>query len=204
METPLLPLRVWLRAGLGAVLLHVAGALAIDTLAWKTGLAYEVMAGQLLLLAGGVWLLVVTGVFLARMRRWGYLDPVRIFLWVVGVAVASAPLKALGERAMEPLLQADYEAYPLKHSALLRAYLRRQSIAPEKIEELVAQKVRLFEAYRARQRDLGGVIWDRTKLLSVLGVVYGAILGLLLRGGGTASSPAPDQKPGNAGSAASS
>lgn len=204
METPLVPLRVWVKAGVGAVLLHVGGALAIDGVAWKAGLAYEVLAGQFLLLAGGVWLLLVAAVFLVRMRRWGYVDPLRIILWVVGVAVSSAPLKAIGERMMEPFLEAAYEAYPEKHGALLRAYLLRQNIAPEKVEELVAQKIRLFEAYRARQRNLAAVVGDRLKLLGILGVVYGLILGLLLRGGGTAEPPRPDPKPGSAGSAASS
>ncbi len=204
METPLLPLRGWLSAGVGAVLLHVGGALVIDGLAWKLGLAYEVLAGQFLLLAGGVWFLLVAGVFLVRLRRWGYLDPVRIFLWVVSVAVASAPLKAIGERLMEPFLKSAYDAYPEKHGALLRAYLKRQGLSPEKVEELVTQKIRLFEAYRVRQSDVGRVLVDRVKVLGVLGVLYGLILGLLLRGGGTDAPPGPGPKPSSAGSAGSS
>lgn len=204
MEMRLLPLRAWLLSAIWAMLLHVGGALVIDYVAWTWGFAYEVMAGQFLLLAGGVWLLMVLVVFLARLRRWGYIDPLRIILWVGGVSLASAPLKAVGERLLEPALREAYDAYPQRRSEILRAYLRKQQIPPAKVEEVIATQIELFQSYRERQRHLGHVIGDRLKVLGVLGLIYGVILGLLLRGGGTAAPPGPVRAGGSGGNAASS
>ncbi|MCX8112479.1 MAG: hypothetical protein N3E49_04690 [Bacteroidia bacterium] len=192
MEAHLLPLRVWIQTALWATLLHVMGALGIDYAVWQSGVVYDVMAGQLLLLVGGIWLLMVLALALLRMRRWGYLDPVRIILWVLGVSLLSAPLKALGERLIEPLLREAYEAYPEKRAAALRAYFRAQSesgrvdVPVEQQERLINQQIELYRAYRARQAHLDKVVIDRMKVLGVLGMIYGLILGLLLRGGGSA------------------
>ncbi|MEN2992087.1 MAG: hypothetical protein ABDH91_00845 [Bacteroidia bacterium] len=203
----LLPLRAWIGSGVAAALIHVAGALVIDYFTWKVGWAYEVMAGQFLLLAGAVWLVIVLVAFLARLRRLGYLDPVRIILWVVGVSLLSAPLKALGERLMEPLLRAAYAAYPARRAAALRTYLQQQiaagklALSPQKIEEIIETQIRLYHAYRARQQVLGYAIIDRAKVLGVLGLIYGLILGLLLRGGGTAGLPGGGPAGGGGGNA---
>ncbi|MCS7152527.1 MAG: hypothetical protein N2253_00350 [Bacteroidia bacterium] len=199
MEMRLLPLRVWMQMAVLAALLHVIGALLIDYLAWKGGFVYQVMGGQFLLLAGGVWLLIVLALFLVRMRRFGYLDPIRIILWTVGVAALSAPLKALGEKLMEPLLRAEYEAYPEKRAAAWRAYFRAQSeggridISPKQQEEIIQNQIRLYHAYRKREEHLGYAIIDRLKILGLLGILYGLILGLLLRGDGTGGQPVPNR-----------
>ncbi|MCS7296645.1 MAG: hypothetical protein RMK19_04030 [Bacteroidia bacterium] len=210
MEIRLLPLKVWVRMGIWAVVLHTIGALLIDFIMWKSGVVYEVMAGQLLLLAGGVWLLIVLFVILVRLRRSGYLDPLRIILWSIGVSVSSAPLKALGEKGIEPLLQAEYEAYPLQRARALRAYFQAQSesgrahLSPEKQEEIIQMQTQLYLAYRERQQHLGSVIMDRLKVLGILGTVYGLILGLLLRGGGSVELPAKALQAKSEGNAASS
>lgn len=204
MEMPLIPLKLWLRSGLWAVLLHVGGALIIDYGVWRGGFAYEVMAGQLMLLLGGIWLLIVLGVMLFSLRRWGYLDPLRIILWVLGVSLSSAPLKALGERLMEPLLQEAYDAYPAQRAAALRTYLKRQQVPPERIEEIVKIQTELFTTYREKSRNLGWLIVSKLKVLGLLGGIYALILGLLLRGGGTALPPAPAARPSSGGNAGSS
>lgn len=204
MEMPLIPLRTWLNAGLWAVLIHVAGALAIDYGIWRSGLAYEVMAGQLMLLVGGVWLLIVLGVVLFSLRRWGYLDPLRIILWVLGVSLGSAPLKALGEKLLEPALREAYEAYPARRAAALRAYLKKQQVSPERVEEVIKTQTELFTLYRKRSQDLGWLIVSKVKVLGLFGVIYALILGLLLRGGGTGLPPAPAARPSSADSAGSS
>ncbi|MEN3039962.1 MAG: hypothetical protein ABDH66_00270 [Bacteroidia bacterium] len=210
MEMRMLPLKVWLKVGLWATIVHTLGALGIDYLAWKLGFVYEVMAGQLLLLAGGVWLLIVLILALWRMRSLGYLDPIRIILWVLGVSLASAPLKAVGERLMEPALRAEYEAYPEKRAAAWRAYFQAQSesgridIPLEKREELIRQQIELYKVYRERQKHLGYAVIDRMKVLGVLGIIYGLILGLLLRGGGISVGSAPAASAKSANNAASS
>lgn len=204
MEMPLIPLKLWLRAGLWATFIHVAGALAIDYGIWRGGFAYEVMAGQLMLLLGGVWLLIVLAVVLFSLRRWGYLDPLRIILWVLGVSVSSAPLKALGERLMEPLLHEAYEAYPDRRAAALRIYLKRQQVAPERIDEIIQTQTELFTLYRERSRNLGWLIASKLKVLGLLGGIYALILGLLLRGGGTAQPPLPAARQSNVDNAGSS
>lgn len=204
MEMPLIPLKLWLRAGLWATLIHVAGALAIDYVVWRGGFAYEVMAGQLMLLLGGVWLLIVLAVVLFSLRRWGYLDPIRIILWVLGVSLSSAPLKALGERLMEPLLHEAYEAYPSRRATALRIYLKRQQVAPERIDEIIKTQTELFALYRERSRNLGWLIVSKLKVLGLLGGIYALILGLILRGGGTGQSPLPAARQSNVDNAGSS
>ncbi|MCS6895506.1 MAG: hypothetical protein NZZ60_05080 [Bacteroidia bacterium] len=197
MEIRLLPLRYWMQMAAWAIIVHTLGALAIDYLAWKLGFVYEIMAGQLLLLAGGGWLLIVLLFPLWRMRRFGYLDPIRIILWVLGVSIVSAPVKAIGERLMEPALRSEYEAYPEKRAAALRAYFRAQSesgrvdIPLEQRETIIRQQIDLYQAYRERQKHLGYAIVDRLKILSILGIIYGLILGLLMRGGGISGGYAP-------------
>ncbi|MCX7605923.1 MAG: hypothetical protein N2170_01490 [Bacteroidia bacterium] len=204
MEMNLLPLSFWVKSGIWAILLHVSGALAVDYIAWKGGFAYQVMAGQFLLLAGGVWLLIVLIVLLLRMRRFGHIDPLRIILWVVGVAVLSAPLKAAGEWLMEPLLIEAYEAYPDRRAAALKDYLRRQQVEPQRIEEIVQMQLTLYAEYRQKSRDLLWLIGSRIKVLGLLGGIYGFILGLLLRGGGTVGSPVKALRGGSGGNAVSS
>lgn len=199
MEIRLLPFRVWVQMAIWAVLLHTVGAVTIDYFMWKVGFVYEVMAGQILLLAGGMWLLIVLVVILLRMRRFGYLDPLRIIMWVLSVSLLSAPLKAIGERIIAPALQAEYDAYPQKRAAALRAYFRAQSesgrvdIPLEQQERVIQQQIDLYHAYQKRQSHLGYVIIDRMKVLGVLGIIYALILGLLLRGGdsGALHPPAP-------------
>lgn len=210
MKVRLLSYEIWLRMAVWAALLHALGAVAIDFILWKSGFVYQVMAGQLLLMAGGVWLLIVLVVILLQMRRLGYLDPLRIILWVLGVSLLSAPLKAIGEKLIEPFLQAEYEAYPEKRAAALRAYFRAQSesgridIPPEQRQAVIEMQTRLYAEYRKRQRHLGYAIIDRMKVLGVFGLLYGLILGLLLRGGGTFVPPQPAPLEGSEGNAGSS
>lgn len=210
MEIRLLPLRVWVQMAIWAILLHTAGTVAIDYFVWKVGFVYEIMAGQILLLAGGVWLLIVLVLTLLRMRRFGYLDPLRIIMWVVSVSLLSAPLKAIGEKLMEPLLKKEYDAYPEKRAAALRKYFLAQSesgrvdIPPEQQEKVIQQQIELYQAYRTRQQNIGYAVIDRMKVLGVLGVIYGLILGLLLRGGGIAAAPAPAPRAESGGNAVSS
>lgn len=196
--------------GIWAVLLHSAGAVLIDYLMWKVGFVYEIMAGQVILLAGGVWLLIVLVLTLLRMRRYGYLDPLRIIIWIVSVSLLSAPLKAIGEKLTEPLLKTEYDAYPERRAAALRAYFRAQSesgridIPLEQQEKVIQQQIELYQAYRTRQQNIGYAVIDRMKVLGVLGVIYGLILGLLLRGGGIAAPPAPTPRAESGDNAASS
>lgn len=186
MEIRLLPLRRWLWAGVWAVLLHAGGAWLIDFLAWKWGLVYQVMAGQLLLLAGGAWLLIVLGVVLAKLRREGYLDPVRIIVWVLAVSLVSAPIKAATEMTLDKMIPEAFAQYPEKRATELRLYLRKQQIEPKRIEEVVQFQTRLYEEYRKKSKDFFWLVAQKLKVLGVLGVLYGLILGLLLRGGGSA------------------
>ncbi|MCS7189236.1 MAG: hypothetical protein RMJ66_05540 [Bacteroidia bacterium] len=204
MEVRFLPLRLWIKAGIWAILLHTVGALCIDYLAWRSGLVYQVMAGQLLLLAGGVWLLSVLFIILIRLRKWGYLDPLRIILWVIGVSLLSAPLKGAGEWLMGPFLEDAYAAYPEKRAAALRDYLRKRQIEPQRIEEVIAFQNNLFRTYLEKSKNVAWVIWSKVKVLGILGVIYALILGLILRGGGSAVSPPLVQQEGNVSSAASS
>ncbi|MCS6789765.1 MAG: hypothetical protein NZ580_02125 [Bacteroidia bacterium] len=207
MKTPLLPLRDWLRGGLLAAFLHVIGTLLIDYGGWKLGFAYKIMAGQFFLLAGAVWFVIVLVLVLTRLRKIGQLDPLRTILWVLGVAVLSAPLKAIGEHAMYPLLKEAYDAYPERRAAEVRAYLRSQQqsgkaeFSSEKIEEIVTMQIRLFEEYRRRQENLWLTMIDRLKVLGIMGLIYGLILGLLLRGGGIGPAPGAGRSAANEGNA---
>lgn len=210
MEIRLLPFKIWVQMAIWAALLHSVGAVAIDYFMWKVGFVYEVMAGQILLLAGGVWFLIVLVLTLLRMQKFGYLDPLRIILWVISVSLISAPLKALGEKIIEPTLRAEYDAYPQKREAALRAYFRSQSesgridVPLERQEEVIQKQIELYREYRARQSHLMYVVLDRVKVLGVLGIIYALILGLLLRGGGTGARPEPTLRGESADNAASS
>jgi hypothetical protein len=183
MEMRFVPIKVWLYSGLLAVGLHVLGALVMDYILWKGGFVYKVMGGQFALLLGWVWFLIVVGMVLLRMRREYYLDPLRVIIWVVSVAVGSAPLKAAGEIAMEPLLSAEYDAYPAKRAAELRSYLRKQEIPESRIDSLIAFQDKLFHEYRLRQRQWPRNTWDKIKVQGLLGLILGLILGLMVRGG---------------------
>lgn len=185
MEIRLLPLRRWLWAGVWAVLLHGVGAWLIDFLAWKWGLVYQVMAGQFLLLAGGAWLLIVLVVVLAKLRREGYLDPLRVIVWVLGVSLLSAPLKAATEMTLEKLLPEAFAQYPQKRAAELRTYLKNQQIEPKRIEDIVQFQIQLYDEYRAKSKNFLWLVGQKLKVLGILGGLYGLILGLLLRGGGS-------------------
>lgn len=182
----LLPLRRWLWAGAWAVLLHAGGAWLIDFLAWKWGLVYEVMAGQFLLLAGGAWLLIVLVVVLAKLRREGYVDPVRVIVWVFGVSLVSAPIKAATEMTLDKLLPEAFAQYSEKRAVKLRTYLKSQQIEPKRIEEIVQFQMKLYQEYRTKSKDFLWLLGQKLKVLGILGALYGLILGLLLRGGGSA------------------
>lgn len=183
MEMRLVPFRAFVRAGVFAVLLHVGGALLIDYFLWKSGWVYQVMGGQVALLAGWVWFLVVVLVVLLRLRRQYWLDPLRVFLWVLGVSVFSAPIKALGDVAKAKLLCAEYDAYPAKREAHLRPYLRSKAVPEAQIDSVIKLQNTLFAAYRAREENWLFSTGDRLKVLGLLGLILGAIMGLLVRGG---------------------
>jgi hypothetical protein len=183
MELRLTPLSVWLKSGAFAVTLHVAGALGIDYILWKGGFVYEVMGGQFALLLGWVWFLIATVSVLLSLRRWYYLDTLRVIGWVLGVAMTSAPLKAAGEVAMSPLLQAEYDAYPQRRAEVLGPHLRSRDVPESRIDSLIAYQSELFQAYRARQRVWTLNTWDKLKVMTLLGLILGLILGLLVRGG---------------------
>jgi hypothetical protein len=184
MEMRFVPLSVWLYSGLLAVTLHVLGSLAIDYTSWKGGFVYKVMGGQLMLLLGWGWFLLVAVVVLVRLRRLYYLDPVRVILWVMGVALGSALLKAAGEIAMEPALRAEYEAYPTRRAVELRPYLRKQEVPESRIDSVIAFQDKLFHEYRIRQRKWHLNTWDKVKVTGLFGLILGIILGLMVRGGG--------------------
>jgi len=183
MEMRFVPLRVWLYSGVLAVVVHVLGALVMDYILWKGGFVYKVMASQFMFLLGWVWFLIVAVIVLMRLRRLYYLDPVRVILWVVGVAVGSAPLKAVGDIVMEPVLQAEYDAYPVRRAAELRPYLRKQEVPESRIDSLIAFQDKLFHEYRIRQRQWHLNTWDKVKVQIVFGLILGVILGLMIRGG---------------------
>ncbi len=183
MEIRLAPLSALWKAGAFAVLLHVIGALVIDFLLWKSGWVYQVMGGQAALLAGWVWFLVVVSVVLIRLRRQYWLDPLRVFIWVLGVSVGSAPVKALGDLAKAHFLQAEYDAYPAKRAVNLRSYLRSREVPEAQIDSVITLQNTLFVAYRAREENWLLSMVDRLKVLGLLGLILGAIMGLLARGG---------------------
>jgi hypothetical protein len=84
---------------------------------------------------------------------------------------------------MEPLLSAEYEAYPAKRAAELRPYLRKQEIPESRIDSLIAFQDKLFHEYRLRQRQWHHNTWDKLKVQGLLGLILGLILGLMVRGG---------------------
>ncbi len=192
MEMRFVPLKVWLYSGLLAVGLHVFGALLMDYILWKGGFVYKVMGGQFALLMGWVWFLIVVLVVLVRLRRAYYLDVIRVIAWVMGVSLASAPLKAVGEIAMTPVLSAEYDAYPARRAAELRPYLRSREVPENRIDSVIAFQDQLFHEYRLRQEQWHLNTWDKLKVQAVMGVILGLILGLMVRGGAFGASGPED------------
>lgn len=149
---------------------------------YESGVLLRIGGAPLTLILMALGFLSVCIAFLWRFRKTYYLDPIRIIIWVMAVAMLTVPVAATIEKLFYTP-QRLQEIY-LAREKQLPVYLRKQGVDSLQITEyltrLRAEKETFLRVHPWQHYLFRQLIW-----WGVLGFIYSAILGLLARGGGT-------------------